>query len=200
MHFLLGFLIVCIILAVPALRKVALVIAGLCGVGALLLLLASGSNRNNGQPAPDPAELTRVQQAAQAWQAEQDAALRRIKPAEIEIRQLWLTSRSEPLTAFKTIIDGPGVSATIKNNSPQFRLSELCFKITIFDCVASQRFNDAQCEQIGGFTVSGDTDIPPAQVRQVDLRMGYFEQLKGIPRLRGDASVRYEICRLRGKL
>jgi hypothetical protein len=52
MHFLIGFLILTVILAVPALRNVALVLVGLCVLAVLIVL---GNNRRTIEPplAPD---------------------------------------------------------------------------------------------------------------------------------------------------
>jgi hypothetical protein len=62
MHFLIGFLIVCVISAVPSLRSVALFLIGLVAVAVLILVLKA-ERENAPPPPPDPDQLARQAKA-----------------------------------------------------------------------------------------------------------------------------------------
>ena len=192
MHFLLGLLILCIILAVPALRNVAFLLLALAGGGIFLLVLSSGQHRQS----PPPVDSARLAQVQAAREAEEREALNRIKPNEIEIRQIQITSWSQPITSLSSTISMPGIRAVIKNDSPRFKLSQVCIQLRLLDCPTNGSADDSRCEQVGSLRGTASVDIPAGQVRQVDLPQ--YTPVEGIPPLRGRLALRYEVCLLKG--
>lgn len=197
MHFLIGFLIVCVILAVPGLRKAAFVVIGLTALG-LVLLLANSSSKPT--PAVD-AQQTAAQQAA--WTAMQQAEEKTrhlISTGEIEVRQFSLTSNGNPVknVAAGSISD-PGLTAVIRNNSPTYTLTEIAFGVELFDCPLAAKAITERCDQIGSYRGRVTAEVPPGQVRQMTSPYGYASAIDHLPPIRGQLTLRHAIESVKGK-
>lgn len=193
MHFLIGLLIVCFILAVPALRNVAFVLLGVAVVGGLILILAANSSNTDRTPAPmTPDQIARAEQARKAA-AEAEARSRQLIDAQdLELRQVWLTSYGSRVQQVASSISDPGVEVVVKNNSQKYTLTELALSIDLMDCPAGAKAWNG-CEQVGTYHAQPKADVPPGQVRQMSFRTPEYSQIEHLPPLRGQLSLRYSI-------
>jgi hypothetical protein len=108
-HFLIGFLIVCVILAVPGLRKAAFALIGLAAL--LLFILYLSSNKPSEPPtaAPSPGALATAAAERAAAQASERATAREaieksnhlISADQVQIREVMLTSGGSTFSTYE---------------------------------------------------------------------------------------------------
>ncbi len=188
MHFLIGFLILCFIIAVPELRAAALVIVGVAVVGGLVIFGLLAANKPSAAPLPAaPAfSYADVQAAQTAAAAYDDREKTLIRTGQIEIRNLWITSYDQPVTNPRDSISSAGIRAVVRNNSFVATLTKLGLTVDLFDCPTY-----APCDQIGSIKATVSANIPPGQVREMHSTDWSIPMIDNLPPLRGSFRLRY---------
>jgi hypothetical protein len=193
MHFLIGFVILCFIIAVPELRAAALVLIGLAGAGLLVVVLLLSANKPAPAISPPPVSPSQIQAAQDAAAAADAKAKRLIGQMQIEIRRLWLTDWDQrPIANPGRAIWNPTIHAVVRNNAPGASLTRIGLKVDLFDCPFFADAGSSACDQIGSATGAVAAIIPAGQVREMDSP-GSLPAIDHLPPLRGRLTLRYAI-------
>jgi hypothetical protein len=202
MHFLIGFLIVVVILAIPALRNAALILVGLGALAIMILIHPQTGPSSVSQP-PSPQELAAEETARQIAAEQDEKSKTLIKANQIDIRQIWATSSGFPVNSMAgpiSSLSSPGASAVVRNNSSKAILKEIGVTIHLFDCPAETLTISSNCDQFGTYTTTMQADVPPHQVKQMDSSFDLSAKpVSNIPPIRGTIVTSYEINFLRGE-
>lgn len=188
MHFLIGFLVLCFIVAVPELRAAGLVIVGVAIVGGLVIFGLLAANKPSAAPMPTaPTPSFEDSQAAQTAAVAFDAREKTlIRTGQIEVRNLWITSYDQPVTNPGNSIYSVGIRAVVRNNSYVATLTKIGVTVDLFDCPSY-----APCDQIGSIKAVVSADIPPGQLREMHSADWSLPAIGNLPPLRGSFRLRY---------
>ncbi len=193
MHFLIGLLIVCIIIAVPQLRAAALIIAGVAFLAVLAVIAASSSHRQAAATAVPPPSAEQVQQASAALRAFDNRQRTLIDPGELRIRSLWLTQWGQPVRVPNNVISDAVVHAVVRNGSSKATLTRIGLKVSLYDCPAHAADLARQCDKIGELAAAVRADIPPGQVREMASPDTDARSIEHLPPLAGVFRLDYAI-------
>jgi hypothetical protein len=202
MHFLIGFLIVVVILAIPQLRTAALLLIGVAAIGFAVML---NSERNSIPTPPSQEELARMELARKVEAAKEQLRENHlrglIKPSQLEIRKLWLTDLGREILTVSGYFNDPGATAIVKNNSAENILTDIGLSFDLYDCPVGTSAISKGCDQLGSYSSTIAAEVPPGQVRLMDSGNSNLQRkpITNLPPLSGHFLMQYYLEFIRGR-
>jgi hypothetical protein len=189
MQYLLGFLIIVVILSVPALRNTAILLAMLGLIG----FFYTGSQGSKNSSAAFRKEMDEYEEGIKK-------SRQLITRDEIDINDLhWFDDRGSSIEEAINMRSAlkPRLTAVVKNKSQVATLTSIGFSAKLYDCVNPGK----ECDQIGDFSTEICADIPPGQVRLMNstCAYGWPNMVTNMPHLRGNLRLDYSIDYVEGR-
>src|ERR1700676_893539 len=178
-YFLIGFLILCVIIAIPELRTTALVLIGIAAIGLFLLFVIISNTSPPVRPL-DPQQLAQQEAARIASAQAYEKSKTLITTDQLEVRNMWIEENGLPITVPKTYLEA-GTKIVVKSNSENATLIEMSLEVKFFDCPMPTQIIIEKCDQIGSYRAQITGDVPPGQVRQMQSPFAGYAKVKDIP-------------------